>query len=138
MAFEMVGSTIVIVYGATPPSDKEYLACLGELEKRARVITGALVYSLGGGPLKAAQRQAAARVWREAPHKPKVAVLTDSALVRGVFTAVAWIIGEQIKSLPCSDVAAAAEYLGESRAVLASVVARLCRTLEDTRDGQRP
>ncbi len=130
MGFEMVGTTIVIVYGASAPSDVEYQACIKHLGRYAGVIKGAVVYSLGGAPLKATQRQAAAQVWREAPHKPKVAVLTDSALVRGVFTAVAWITGGPIKSFACPDVAGAAEYVEESRAVLAAVVGRLCKNLE--------
>jgi hypothetical protein len=109
-----VEGILICVHGEEEPNDVDWAVFLNELRARGRVAEGVLVHSLGGGP-NARQREAARVVWREALGSegavPDHAVLTASALVRGIVTVAAWFFPRTPRSFAPHEVEAALNHL---------------------------
>ncbi len=126
MKFVLVGPTVVIVYAATPPSDNDYDMCLAYLKTNMDRIEGALVYSAGSGPLKALQRQAAARLWLLSNKRPRIALLTHHTLVKGMFTSLSWLIGSSIRVYSPGALHEAATFVRGPAPLIEEVLSRFC------------
>src|SRR5262245_22469365 len=84
VAFEIVGPTLVVVFGNDAPSDAEWQAHIVSAKNPA--VQGLLIVTAGGGPT-AAQREQLAREKIAAP----AAVVTRSVIARGIVTALSWL-----------------------------------------------
>jgi hypothetical protein len=109
-----VEGILICVHGEEEPSDADWAVFLNETRARGRVAEGILVHSLGGGP-NARQREAARVLWREVLGSdakiPDMAVLTASALVRGIVTVAAWFFPRTPRSFAPHEVDAALNHL---------------------------
>jgi hypothetical protein len=95
MKFAFVGGSVWVgVHGVEAPTSEEWrLHCL-EIERVRNETRGVLVFTLGGGP-DSHHRKA----MRDSFHgltAPPTAVLTGSALVRGIVTALNWYYGDDL------------------------------------------
>lgn len=108
MSYELVGSIFVVVHTSQPPSDEEWTRYLESFRPHRDEVAGILVYTLGGGP-SAKQRGALVTVFGDRP--PPTAVLTSSAIARGMVTALAWLKGNFIQAFKPDELAAALSYL---------------------------
>lgn len=129
MAIEMVGTTAVVVYGSSTPSDQDYAHALQVLESNAKTMTGAIAYSLGGGP-SSTQRHRAAKLWLSTPSKPRVALCSNSPVVHGMFTAVAWLIGSNIKAFALEDIPGAALHVNTSSGIAQHAIQKMLAKLD--------
>jgi hypothetical protein len=87
MAFKMVDRTFLVVYGAADPSDDEWGDYLRAVEQQGIDRTMQLVFTEGGGPTpKQTARLNDLLAGREVP----VAVISPSARVRAMVTAMSW------------------------------------------------
>jgi hypothetical protein len=88
MVFREVGALIVSVHSAEAPTDEDWSAYLQLCRRKmARERLGALAVTAGGGP-NSKQRAALQELLRGGPVPG--AVVTDSAVVRGIVTALGW------------------------------------------------
>jgi hypothetical protein len=116
MAFGKLAHCIVSVNNAQTPGDEEWDAYLDFLRKHlgpGKAHRG-LVMSDGGVPT-AAQRQKLVLVTGLYAAHARVAVATNSAMVRGVVTALSWF-QPVYRAFPMTRLGDACEYLGLPRA----------------------
>jgi hypothetical protein len=129
LAFDSVGDCFVLVIGKKDPADsdwKDYLAFLRQnLTQKPGMKPVTLVFSEGGGPA-AAQRAAVNELTKEfrVVDTVKVAVLTESNLVVGMATAMAWFV-KGYRAWAPKDIAAALVWLGVSDADGARIKVKL-------------
>jgi hypothetical protein len=114
---------MLIAHGATDPDAVEWRAFIDACTATNRELAALLVDTAGGG-INAAQRGQIQEVMARA--KLRASVLTDSAMVRGAVTALAWF-GIPIRAFPRSDRAAAIDALGIDATARGSVLAALDR-----------
>jgi hypothetical protein len=91
MAWSLTGDLILTVHDEGPPADDEWRAWLRDFEGAAPSLRGNVVYSLGGGPTSSQRKDllnAIARLQRV----PPTVILTSSALMRGLVTAIGWFL----------------------------------------------
>lgn len=94
--------------------------------------TGILLHVRGGTP-DARQRARLAEFWDDLPApRPRFAMLTDSALVRAVATALGWISQLRVQSFAADNLAGALTYLEEATPIerVREVIAALDRALD--------
>ncbi len=87
MSFGKVGSSFVVAHGKHDPSDHEWSQFVSELSSSAGEVRRLIVYS-GGASINSRQREQVVKIFRDA--RLRGIVLTDSAIVRGAVTAIAW------------------------------------------------
>jgi hypothetical protein len=119
MAVEECHGIVLAVHGEHAPSDVEWDAYMRM--STAPGIRGLLVLSEGGGP-SARQRTSIARF----PHlKPlPTAIVTSSAAVRGVVTAI-WWLGKNIRAFRPEELDHAFQYLGIGEGLREQLLGRL-------------
>jgi hypothetical protein len=111
-AYGRVGDCFILVLGKVPPADADinpYLAFVrGAIrpDMKPRVC----VQSYGGG-LSPKQRQALNELTAPFAKVARIAVLTDSAVARGVVTAMSWFAKEVYQAFSLSDLNAALDFL---------------------------
>jgi hypothetical protein len=129
VAVEVVGPTLVVVHGVAHPDDKDWEIYLGALRANMDAIGAQLIVTDGGSP-NSAQRRASIEVAAGRP-LPVTAVVTSSVLVRGVVSALGWIMKEKIRAFAPGELDDACAFIGASddKAVLRETVARLRSTL---------
>ena len=108
MAFKVVDTLFVVVYGAANPTDEEWYRYMSVVRQRGIERTVQLIVTDGGGP-NSSQRKylndlLAGRV-------VPVSVLSGSVTVRGITTALGWF-NREIKAFQPSELAAALQHLG--------------------------
>src|SRR5262245_23753170 len=92
----------VAVHGADNPSDAEWQAYVDDLALHVHELVGIVGYTVGGGA-NMKQRNVAKMFWAKNPQRP-IAVMTSSQVVRGMASALGWILGEkQIKPFALDD-----------------------------------
>ncbi|NUP09682.1 MAG: hypothetical protein HOW73_26860 [Polyangiaceae bacterium] len=106
MRFEQFGDTVAMVHTADAPSDTEWDAMLAFLRTHwpARV----LVFTEGGGPTTLQRGRLNDALGKDVM---STAVVTSSAVVRGIVTALSWF-NPGIKTFSPDGAAAALRYLG--------------------------
>ena len=116
-----VGDVFVAVHDAQPPTDADWNATIRHYRKFKPQIRCGLIVSEGGGPT-APQRKALAG--EEASDKVPRAVVTSSAVTRGIVTAMRWI-GQDIRAFSPDELVGAFRFLGipdeQQKAVLDTV-----------------
>ena len=125
----MVGRTLVVVHGATHPSDADWEIYLAALRQNKDVIEAQLIVTDGGSP-NSAQRRASLDLAAGRP-MPSTAVVTSSVLARGVVAALSWFMKDRIRAFRRNEFDEACAFIGKSaeRSVLRDTVARLRATL---------
>lgn len=131
-AYEYVQGVFVCVNGTAPPSDEEWEAHCQDVERERNTIRGCLIYTAGGGP-SSGQRQ----TLRDAFHEtamPPMSILTNSAAVRGIMTAISWFAGDRLKAFDPSDLNGALRHLEQGgakteRAAVVHALGQLARRL---------
>lgn len=106
MAFGRVGTCIVLVHSVRPPAEDEWLSYIEFLERHRGLATTILVFSEGGAP---DVTQRAKLKDTLSSHMP-TAVLTHSAIARGVVTAISWFY-PRIRAFAPNDVEGALKWL---------------------------
>ena len=123
----------ILVYCATAhiPSDDDFQLWLTRLRKYD--FDGLMVYAEYNGGLSPQQRQALARCW-EGQVVPGTVMMTDSAIARGVLTAMRWLIPKckRVEAVPLHDFSGAATALGvpeasEALLLLVMKLRAMCR-----------
>jgi hypothetical protein len=108
------------VHGRREPTAREWDEFIaawtvhGEAVRAAGRQPLSLNVTSGGAP-NAAQRKAMDATNK--PLRPKVAVLNDSALVRGAITALSWLGGAEVRAFKLGDYDGACAFLGSSATI---------------------
>lgn len=112
MAFEIVGDLFIVIHNAKPPSDAEWASYLRSWQGRDMSKMRTLVFTAGGGPSTAQRKEANTALGG----KPSVtSVVSDSAMVRGIVTALSWFNSE-IKAFNPTESTEAFRHLGITHA----------------------
>ena len=118
------GNVRVCVHGAKAPLDKEWHAYVDDLAVNGKGLKGILVYTAGGGP-NAAQRKYLAELWTRRGSELPVALMSPSTVVRGMVTALNWVLPKPIRTFNPDHPDEAVRFLkldaAESRAALATL-----------------
>jgi hypothetical protein len=135
--YEMVGRVVVWVGTAVAPAQAEWDAYLAAVRTHVKLFPLPLsfVYTQGAGPTAMQRKQLTATI----PTKTRVAVITRSAMERGIVTALSWFVPE-FKSFAPGEEVASFDHLGltaHERASVSACVARLRGQLEQV-NAQRP
>jgi hypothetical protein len=120
-SFGRSGKTFIVAHGRESPTPEEWSAFLKAMELDLPNLRGILVFTAGGS-LNARQREQIELLTTRG--NLRVAVLTDSVVVRGVVTALSWF-KVQIKAFAPNAEQSALEHLGVEPAARAAVLASL-------------
>lgn len=117
LAFARFGSCFTYVCGRRDPTDQEWDTYIRFL--RQNIVPGvtprSLVITEGGGP-NSAQRTKLTELVAEHSGDLKIAVVTSSAVVRGIFTAMSWFATFNYRAFPPTQLDDALAFLDVSRA----------------------
>jgi hypothetical protein len=112
-AFAVVDGVFLSVHDRETPGDDEWQAVIDMVRDRDADIESALIFSDGGGP-NAHQRKLYAREVARSKSRPR-AVVTASALARGIVTAISWL-GPRMKAFSPDELPEALDFLGITQA----------------------
>jgi hypothetical protein len=108
LRFTKVDDLLLVVHALVDPDPHEWSAMIAESRARAHGYRRVLVVA-SNVRLKASQRSELADFVNS--NDVKVAVLVDSAVARGMVTALGWVTGKY-RAFPTDDIEAAIAYLG--------------------------
>lgn len=91
MAWTVLGDLLLTAHDDKAPSDDEWQSWLRDYEANIEGLRGNVVHSLGGGPTSSQRKDLLSIVNRYARVPPTV-IMTSSALMRGLVTAVGWFL----------------------------------------------
>jgi hypothetical protein len=123
VGFDRAGGTFVAVLGAKTPTPKEWNAFIAALDAQILEVNRLLLFSAGAS-IDVAEREQLERVLTRG--RLRVAVLTDSKLLRGAATALSWF-KIPIKSFAANEVERALEHLRVDKAERARVYTTLAQ-----------
>jgi hypothetical protein len=128
MAWSTHGDLLLLAHDEHRPADDEWRGWLRAYETRSPHIRGVLVRTLGGGP-SSSQRKELVQAMEAQTIRTPTAILTSSAIARGVLTALSWFLSAERlpKTFALDDVVAALTFLGVDAASEGSVRAELAR-----------
>lgn len=128
MAWSTMGDLLLVAHDEGPPSDDEWQAWLRQFEASARGLRANVVSSLGGGPTSS-QRKELLAVLAHLDHVPAAVILTSSALMRGLVTAIGWFLPADRRPtmFGVDEVGPAFDLLGIDRSVRPAVRAEIER-----------
>jgi hypothetical protein len=137
MAWSILGDLLLVAHDEEPPGDEEWARWLRDFDAHAPALRATLVCSTGGGPTSSQRKDLLAVIDR---HKrvPRTLILTSSAVMRGLVTAIGWFLPAErrAKMYRPDEMARALEYLAvdpvTGRAVQVET-ARLAASLRATR-----
>jgi len=112
LTHRIVGNLLVIAWGAESGSESEWQACLDDVRRRPGTVNRLLLFSAGGA-LNPKQRAALGKLMQTGDWK--AVVLTDSAAMKNVAIALAWLGGD-VKTFNPSDLPEALKFLGADSA----------------------
>jgi hypothetical protein len=101
---------LVIAHPAVAPARDDWEQLCRAIRSQHPTARGQLVVSLGGGPDAAQRKRALAELPTGFVPRP-VAVVTESLAVRGIITALNWLLNDNHRSFAPNDVAGVAEHL---------------------------
>lgn len=122
--FGVFGNVYVVVHGSKSPEDVEWRAYVDDMERKASAVKGVLVYTVGAGP-NPGQRKYVADMWSRRGQMLPLALLTPSSFVRGVVTALNWMLPKPIRTFDVHQVDEALGFLQLSDAEKSSALAAL-------------
>jgi len=128
MAWSTHGDLLLLAHDKHRPADDEWQAWLRAYETRSPRIRGVLVRTLGGGPSSSQRKELVQALQAETIRTP-TAILTSSAIARGVLTALSWFLSAERlpRTFTFDDVVAALTFLGVDAASESGVRAELAR-----------
>lgn len=109
MAYCSINNTAIAVHTPSPPSDEDFEGWLDEIA-RCRAKTIIVVAGASPGPNTLQRKTMIARI-KDAGLVPATAVLTSSAIARGVVTAVNWFNAYPVRGFATEDIAGAMKFL---------------------------
>ena len=109
LRFDIVDHVLVIVHADVPPHASDWARMITVRDANRQRIRGGLVVAPPRANINAQQRADVARFMKETD--ASTAVLTDSALIRGVAAAVG-LLGLKVRAFRPSDLNGALDYLG--------------------------
>lgn len=125
MVYRYVDGVYVMVHTVTAPSDEEWNQHCKELETVHASLRGVLVFTAGGGPTTK-QRE---RLRISVPSSiPPTAIMTDSALVRGIITSINWFVNNPLSAFDHQDLEGALRHLARDGAAIDA--AKLVSTMQ--------
>jgi hypothetical protein len=110
IAYALVEGVCINVHNHVPPSDEEWSVYMEFRRQHQPEIRGILVLSEGGRP-SAKQREQLRDVLAEGP-VPKVAIITQSQLVRNTAGLLTWFFKDKVRILLPRELGKAFELLG--------------------------
>jgi hypothetical protein len=123
VGFDRAGGTFVAVLGTKTASAKEWNAFIAALDAQILEVNRLLLFS-AGATIDVSEREQLERVLTRG--RLRVAVLTDSKLLRGAATALSWF-KIPIKSFAANEVEPALEHLRVAKAERAHVYTTLAQ-----------
>lgn len=108
LRFDMVDHVLLVVHADVPPADADWQRLITVRDANKHRLRGGLVVAPPRANLSATQRADVSRFMRETG--ASTAVVTDSALIRGVAAAVA-LLGVKVRAFAPRELAAALDYL---------------------------
>jgi len=93
MLFKLVDGVLVGIHTHVAPSAQEWRTHCQWIEQIRFEVRAVLVFTQGGGPTSAQRSEMRAAMHELSP--PPTAILTHSAIARGIVTAFNWIFGGQ-------------------------------------------
>jgi hypothetical protein len=121
MSFGSANGTFIVAHGEEAPAPEEWTSFLSEFETALPSLTGLLVFSAGAAT-DARQREQIEELTKRG--KLRVAVLTDSIVVRGTVTALSWF-DVQVEAFAPNNEYGALDHLGVDPTMRPDVLARL-------------
>ena len=107
-----VGDCFILVLGKVPPSDADFNPYITFVRGAIRPdMKPRVLVQSHGGALSPKQRQALNELTAPFAQVARIAVLTDSAVARGVVTAMSWFAKEVYQAFSLSDLNAALDFL---------------------------
>lgn len=134
LRFDVVDHVMLIVHADMPPEDADWQRMVIVRNSNRAKIRGSLVIAPSRASIDAAQRADVA-AFMKATGVP-IAVITDSALIRGVARAVGFL-GVQVRAYPRTDMVSALNFLMISPSRHADVLRRI-ELLQAQLAGARP
>jgi hypothetical protein len=131
MGFTICERYFVSYHTAAPPTDEEWRDQLVYVDGRMAELRGVLVVADGGGP-NVVQRKQLAELFQG--KLPPVAVITESAMVRGMLVALSWF-GLKQRAFAPADFEKALQFLGangHARTVVTKAIEQLRADVADT------
>ena len=107
ISFGCAERIFVVAQGEEAPSLDDWEQCVRALDAELAELKGVLLFSAGGG-MNAKQREQMAELVKRG--RLRVAVLTNSKIVRGAVTAMSWF-EIPIEAFDCNDESRALDYL---------------------------
>ncbi len=108
LRFDIIDHVMVIVHANIPPSDSDWARLVVVRNASRLKIRGSLVIAPPRASINSAQRADVAQFMKETGCN--VAVMTDSALIRGVAMAVGFL-GVKVRAFALGDLTAALNFL---------------------------
>jgi hypothetical protein len=138
LAFTAERDLLVLCHTSATPTDQEWETWLAREARHEH--RGILIATEGGAPNSRQRARVAEATGGRGRVRPGVALLTDSAFIRSVMTAFAWILGQQhpMKAFPRTAIDEAVVWLGVKAepARARAAVARLRAALAQPPMGQ--
>ncbi|HKO47511.1 MAG TPA: STAS/SEC14 domain-containing protein [Polyangiaceae bacterium] len=122
LRFDIVGHVMVIVHADTPPSDADWARMVVVRNASHERIRSTLVVAPPRASINASQRADVAQHMKETG--ASIAVVTDSALVRGVARAVG-LLGLRVRAFAPGELASALDYLAVPQSRHAEMIRRI-------------
>ena len=124
MMYRYVDGIYVMVHTVTAPGDEEWNQHCKDLEAVHTSLRGVLIFTAGGGPTSK-QRE---RLRSAVPSSlPPTAIMTDSALVRGIVTSINWFVNNPALAFDHQDLEGALRHIARGGATIDA--AKLVSTL---------
>jgi hypothetical protein len=134
--YDYVDDVMVTVHKAVDPSEEDWSRMVADLAAKLRELRGNLVLA-GDIKLTARQRKGVADAVRGS--KLKVAVLTESAVTRGILRAIGWLGGPPgLRPSAMEEIGGALEYLeirGSQRVQVYGAIEKLRTSLNHSSGG---
>lgn len=89
------------VQGSVPLDQAAWENYVNDMRREADRMKGVVVYSAGSGP-DAKQRTLVADMWKARGKMPIVAVMSESTVIRGMITALTWLLSIRVESGLCA------------------------------------
>lgn len=134
LRFDVVDHVMLIVHADVPPEDADWQRMVTVRNSNRAKIRGSLVIAPPRASINAAQRADVAE-FMKATGVP-IAVITDSALIRGVARAVGFL-GVQVRAYPRTELVSAMNFLMVSPSRQADMLRRI-EVLQSQLAGARP
>ncbi|HTU59705.1 MAG TPA: hypothetical protein VMF89_14740 [Polyangiales bacterium] len=115
MVYRFVDGICIMVNTVTAPSDDEWNHHCKELETVHASLRGVLVFTAGGGPTSKQRERLRAAVPSSIP---PTAIMTDSALVRGIITSINWFVNNPLSAFDHDDLKGALRHIARGGATV--------------------